>query len=213
MINLNNLLDNLKLQLSEQLPDSINKAFEDSIRDLQVNKIGESSFQKGDSLPAFSLSNIEGEVITSDILLESNEQLIIAFFRGSWCPYCNLELKALQGVLPQIKAKRAALVAIWPQSSDKSAAMLARTPLDFDILTDRDNQYAKELNIAFDVQDFVLHYYQQLGVNLSEYNDSNENTLPIPAVFVVDKNRTVTFSCIDADYTRRVDLEQLLNSL
>lgn len=213
MINLNNLLDNLKLQLSEQLPDHINKAFDDSIRDLYVSKIGESSFQKGDTLPAFSLSNINGEVIKSDTLLKGNEYLIIAFFRGSWCPYCSLELKALQDILPQIKARQAALVAISPQSAEKSADMWADSPFGFDILCDTNNQYAKELGIAFDVQEFVLQYYQQLGINLSEYNNNEENSLPVPAVFVIDRNRTVTFSFIDVDYTRRVNIDQLLNSL
>lgn len=213
MINLNNLLDNLQSQLSAQLPDHINKAFEDSIRDLWVNRVGESAYREGDTLPSFALTNAKGEIIESDTLLKNNERLVIAFFRGGWCPYCNLELKALQDILPRITEKKAALVAISPQSNEKSAAMYTDHPLGFDILADIDNKYAKELGIAFDVQDFVLLYYRQLGINLSEYNGNDDNNLPIPAVYVIDKNQTVTFSFIDANYTKRVNIELLLNSL
>lgn len=213
MINLNNLLDNLKLQITAKLPAHINKAFEDSIRDLKVNNIGESSSQNGDILPSFMLSNTKGQIIESDALLQENENLIIAFFRGSWCPYCNLELKALQNVLPEIRAKQTALVAITPQVIEKNAEMSTDTPFEFDILSDINNQYAKKLGIVFNLQDFVLPYYLQLEINLSEYNGNNENSLPIPAVFVIDKNKVIKFSSINADYTKRVNIEELLNSL
>ena len=213
MINLNNLLHNLKLQLSAQLPDTINIAFEESIQDLKVQKIGESAHKSGDTLPSLSLPNTKGELINSDKLLLENDKLIIAFFRGGWCPYCNLELKAFQDVLSQITTKKAALVAISPQLIEKSVSMSTDSPFGFDILYDKDNTYAKELNIAFDLQTSLLPYYQQLGIHLEEYNGNEENSLPIPAVFVIDKNKIVTFTFIDADYTERVNIEELLNNL
>lgn len=213
MINLDILLDNLKLQLSAQLPDPINKAFEESIQDLKLRKVAESVYRNGDTLPSFALPDTRGEMVESDALLKENDHLIVAFFRGSWCPYCNLELKALQDILPEIKAKRAALVAISPQSIEKSATTLVDNPFGFDILSDNNNRYAKQLGIAFDVQDFVLLYYQQLGINLSEYNGNDENSLPVPAVFVIDRNKTITYSFINVDYTKRVDIKELLNSL
>ena len=213
MINLNNLLHNLKLQLSAQLPDIINIAFEESIQDLKVQKIGESAHKSGDTLPSFSLPNTKGELINSDKLLLENDKLIIAFFRGGWCPYCNLELKAFQDVLSQITIKKTALVAISPQLIEKSVSMSTDSPFGFDILYDKDNTYAKELNIAFDLQASLLPYYQQLGIHLEEYNGNEENSLPIPAVFVIDKNKTITFTFIDVDYTERVNIEELLNNL
>ena len=213
MINLNNLLHNLKLQLSAQLPDIINIAFEESIQDLKVQKKGESAHKRGDTLPSFSLPNTKGELINSDKLLLENDKLIIAFFRGGWCPYCNLELKAFQDVLSQITIKKTALVAISPQLIEKSVSMSTDSPFGFDILYDKDNTYAKELNIAFDLQASLLPYYQQLGIHLEEYNGNEENSLPIPAVFVIDKNKTITFTFIDVDYTERVNIEELLNNL
>lgn len=116
-------------------------------------------------------------------------------------------------MLPLIKAKNTALVAISPQKVEKNASMSTGNPFGFDILSDIDDRYAKELNIAFGVQDFVLPYYQQLGIDLKEYNGNEEYSLPVPAVFVIDKNRTITFSFIDVDYTKRVNMEELINSL
>ncbi|QIK55043.1 AhpC/TSA family protein [Dysgonomonas sp. HDW5B] len=213
MINLSNLLNNLKYQISAKLPEHINKALANSIDDLRLNKIGESALQTGDTLPSFALSNTRGEIIEADAILKDNDHLIIAFFRGSWCPYCNLEMKALEKVLPQIRAKQTSLVTISPQVVEKNAEMSTETLFGFDILSDTDNKYAKELGIAFDLQDFVIPYYRQLGINLSEYNGNDDNSLPIPAVFVIDKNRTIIFSCIDVDYTKRVNIDELLNSL
>ena len=213
MINLNNLLDNLKRQITTKLPDHITKAFEESTNDLRIQKTGSSAPKTGDTLPSFKLLNTKGELIDSDQLLQDNDKLIVAFFRGGWCPYCNLELKVLQDVLPLIKAKKAALVAISPQKVEKNAAMPSENPFGFDILSDMGNQYAKQLHIAFNLQDFVSPYYQQLGIDLSEYNGSDDNSLPVPAVFVIDKNKTVTFTFIDVDYTRRVEIDQLINQL
>lgn len=213
MINLSNLLDNLKCQISAKLPEHVNKVLADSIEDLRLNKIGEPALQAGDTLPSFALPNTQGKVIGSETLLHENDRLIIAFFRGSWCPYCNLELKVLQRILPQLKSKKTALVAISPQIPEKNAEMSTEAPFGFDILSDLNNLYAKKLGIAFDLQDFVLPYYHQLGINLSEYNANDDNCLPIPAVFVIDKNRTILFSSIDVDYTKRVNIDELLNSL
>lgn len=106
MINLSNLLDNLKCQISAKLPEHVNKVLGDSIEDLRLSKIGESALQTGDTLPSFALPDTQGTVIGSETLLHENDRLIIAFFRGSWCPYCNLELKVLQRILPQLKSKK-----------------------------------------------------------------------------------------------------------
>lgn len=213
MLNLNNLLNNLKCQISAKLPEHINKVLGDSIEDLRLNKVGKSNLKAGDTLPSFALPNTKGLMVDSETLLQENDKLIIAFFRGNWCPYCNLEMKALDEILPQIKAKQTSLVAISPQTIEKNSEMSTETPFGFDILSDTDNKYAKELGIAFNLQDFVLPYYRQLGINLSEYNGNDDNSLPIPAVFVIDKNNTILFSSIDVDYTKRVNIDELLNCL
>ncbi|MGU3377339.1 peroxiredoxin-like family protein [Chryseobacterium sp. M5A1_1a] len=205
-------IEQLNKELSSQLPQEILEAFGQSIEDLKTKRIEENSIQIGERIPEFSLLNPSGEIINSNEV-SKNRKMIVAFYRGSWCPYCNLELKFLQDNLSRIKEKNTVLIAISPQSPDHSLTITEKNNLEFEVLTDTDNNFAKKLGIVFQLQDFVLPYYQSLGINLSDYNKNNDNTLPVPAVFVVDENRVVTYKFLDVNYMTRVDVEELIKAL
>lgn len=205
-------IEHLNQELSSQLPQEILEAFGKSIEDLKAKKIEENSIQVGDQIPEFSLPNALGKIISSEEILK-NGKLILAFYRGSWCPYCNLELKFLQDNFSRIKDKGATLIAVSPQSPDHSLSMAEKNNLEFEILTDADNHLAKKIGIVFQLQDFVLPYYKDLGINLSDFNENNDNTLPVPAVLVVDENRVVTYKFLDVNYMNRIDVEELIDSL
>lgn len=205
-------IEHLNQELSSQLPQDILDAFGKSIEDLKTGKFEENSIQIGDQIPEFSLPNALGKIVSSEEILK-NEKIVLAFYRGGWCPYCNLELKFLQDSLIRIKNKGAALIAVSPQSPDHSLRMIEKNNLEFEVLTDIDNNFAKKLGIVFQLQDFVLPYYKGLGIFLSDFNKNNDNTLPIPAVFVVDKNRVVTYRFLDVNYMNRVDVEKLTEAL
>ncbi|AZB23335.1 peroxiredoxin-like family protein [Chryseobacterium bernardetii] len=205
-------IEHLNQELSSQLPQDILDAFGKSIEDLKTGKFEENSIQIGGQIPEFSLPNALGKIVSSEEILK-NEKIVLAFYRGGWCPYCNLELKFLQDSLIRIKNKGAALIAVSPQSPDHSLSMIEKNNLEFEVLTDIDNNFAKKLGIVFQLQDFVLPYYKGLGIFLSDFNKNNDNTLPIPAVFVVDKNRVVTYRFLDVNYMNRVDVEKLIEAL
>ncbi|UCA57737.1 AhpC/TSA family protein [Chryseobacterium rhizoplanae] len=205
-------IEHLNQELSSQLPQDILDAFGKSIKDLKTGKFEENSIQIGDQIPEFSLPNALGKIVSSEEILK-NEKIVLAFYRGGWCPYCNLELKFLQDNLTRIKNKGAALIAVSPQSPDHSLSMIEKNNLEFEVLTDIDNNFAKKLGIVFQLQDFVLPYYKGFGIFLSDFNKNNDNTLPIPAVFVVDENRVVTYRFLDVNYMNRVDVEKLIEAL
>ena len=205
-------IEQLNRELSSQLPHEIVAAFAQSIEDLKSNKMEENSIQIGEKIPEFSLPNTQGEIINS-VEFSKNKKIILAFYRGSWCPYCNLELKFLQENLSRIKEKNAVLIAISPQSPDHSLVLAEKNNLEFEILTDTDNAFAEKLGIVFQLQDFVLPYYQGLGIDLSDYNKNNDNKLPVPAVFVIDENRVVTYKFLDVNYMSRVNVEELIEAL
>lgn len=205
-------IEHFNQELSSQLPQDILDAFGKSIEDLKTGKFEENSIQIGDQIPEFSLPNALGKIVSSEEILK-NEKIVLAFYRGGWCPYCSLELKFLQDSLIRIKNKGAALIAVSPQSPDHSLSMIEKNNLEFEVLTDIDNNFAKKLGIVFQLQDFVLPYYKGLGIFLSDFNKNNDNTLPIPAVFVVDKNRVVTYRFLDVNYMNRVDVEKLIEAL
>ena len=199
-------------ELATQVPQQVLEAFRKSIEDLQTKNIEEKSIKLGEIMPEFLLPNVKNEIINSNEILK-NGKMIIAFYRGSWCPYCNLELKMLQDHLPKIKDKNATLVAISPQSPDNSLTVVEKHNLTFEVLTDTDNLFAKQLGISFELQDFVLPYYQALGIDLMHFNKNNDNSLPVPAVFVIDQNGKIIYKFVDANYMNRIDIDELLQTL
>ena len=199
-------------ELATQVPQQVLEAFRKSIEDLQTKNIEEKSIKLGEIMPEFLLPNVKNEIINSNEILK-NGKMIIAFYRGSWCPYCNLELKMLQDHLPKIKDKKAMLVAISPQSPDNSLTVVEKHNLTFEVLTDKDNLFAKQLGISFELQDFVLPYYQALGIDLMHFNKNNDNSLPVPAVFVIDQNGKIIYKFVDANYMNRIDIDELLQTL
>ncbi|RXM40345.1 alkyl hydroperoxide reductase [Chryseobacterium sp. CH21] len=205
-------IEQLNHELSSQLPQEVLSAFESSVEDLKTKNIEENSIQIGEEMPGFSLPNVYGKKISSGEILK-NGKMILAFYRGRWCPYCNLELKFLQERISKMHEKNAVLVAISPQSTDQSLMMAEKNNLEFEVLTDYNNEFAKKLGIVFQLQDFVLPYYQNLGIDLSLFNKNNENTLPVPAVFVVDENSKVVYKFLEVNYISRVDVEKLIQSL
>ncbi|UEQ78992.1 peroxiredoxin-like family protein [Chryseobacterium arthrosphaerae] len=205
-------IEQLNQELSSQLPQEVINAFGKSVDDLKTKNIEDRCIQPGEKMPEFILPNATGKMIDSNDILKKGK-MILAFYRGSWCPYCNLELKFLQDNLSRIKDKNAVLIAVSPQTPDHSLSMAEKNKLGFEVLSDQNNDFAKKLGIFFQLQDFVLPYYRNLGINLSEFNNNDENLLPVPAVFVVDQDRRVIFKYLDVNYMNRVDVEELIQAL
>ncbi len=212
MTDLATQIQQFNIELAAQVPQEVLEAFGKSIEDLKTKNIEEKSIKIGETIPNFSLKNAKNEVVNSSDILK-NGKMIIAFYRGSWCPYCNLELKALQEKISEFKEKNATLVAISPQSPDNSLTVIEKHHLTFEVLTDKDNVFAKQLGIVFELQDFVLPYYHALGIDLSSFNKNADNSLPIPAVFVVNESSKIIYKFADANYMNRIDIDELLKTL
>lgn len=212
MKNLAQQIEELNENLVKQLPTEVLEVFDKSIQHLKTENIEENSIKVGDKFPDFSLPGTGNRIICLKELLKKGK-MIVAFFRGSWCPYCNLELKALQDSLKQITDRKITLVAISPQASDYSEELKNNHHLDFELLTDKDNILAKQLGISFELQDYVIPIYNSLGIALSEYNGNDNNELPVPAIFVIDTDRTITYKFADANYMNRINIEELIEQL
>ena len=144
MKNLNQQIEELNENLAVQLSTEILEVLGQSIQDLKSKNIEENCIGIGDLFPDFNLPNSNIEIVRLKELLQKGK-VIVAFFRGSWCPYCNLELKALQDSLKQITDKKATLVAISPQTPDYSKELKGNHNLDFEVLTDKNSTLAKQL--------------------------------------------------------------------
>lgn len=212
MTNLAKKIDEINKNLASQLPAEIIKVFSQSIQDLKSSKIEENSIQVGDKFPDFTLKNTNNQIIHLSKVLKKGK-VIVAFFRGSWCPYCNVELKALQDHIELFKEKNVSLLAITPQSDNYNKQLEVNHMLNYDVLTDQDNIIAKQLGISFELPTYAVDTYEKLGITLSEYNKNDHNELPIPAVYIIDTDHTIIYQFVDSNYMNRVNIQDLIDQL
>lgn len=211
MKNLENEIAKLNADLAN-LPSEVKETFRRSIGELSAMDLIERSIQVGDKFPDFGLLNTENKRIELSELL-SKGKVIVAFFRGSWCPYCNLELRALQENLPYFKEYGVSLLAISPQMPQYNDQFRGDLALDFELLFDEDNLLANNCGISFELQDYAISSYDHLGINLSGYNGNENNRLPVPAVFVIERDYTISYRFMDVNYMNRLNVEELIAQL
>ncbi len=205
-------LNNLSQQMQQKLSDDVKKIMAKTAQELIDSQISEKALKKGDKIPSFALPNTTGKLVNiNDILATS--KAVISFYRGGWCPYCNLELKALQQRLPEIKQAEATLVAISPQTPDNSLSTVEKHELTFEVLSDVGNNVAKEFGLVFTVPEILRNIYHSFGIDLPKSNGDDSYTLPLPATYIVDRDGTIIYSFVDTDYTKRVDTQEIIDIL
>ena len=170
------------------------------------------ALKAGDRAPTFTLADPEGQLVSSATLLERGP-LVISFYRGVWCPYCNMELQALQEVLPQFERLGASLVAISPQTAANSRKSVRQNELGFPILSDPHNAVAAAFGLRFPLPDYLVELYKSLKNDLPTFNGDPSWTLPMPGRFVVGQDGTILYAEVNPDYTRRPEPEDMLPAL
>jgi peroxiredoxin len=167
------------------------------------------ALEAGDTAPEFTLRDAEGATVSSRELL-ARGPLIATFYRGVWCPYCNLDLQALEGVRPEIEARGASLVAISPQTPANSRKSQRDNKLNFPILSDAGAAVAAEISLRFSLPEELIQIYRQFGNDLAEINDDPSWVLPMPARYVIGTDGVIAYAEVNPDYTRRPDPSELL---
>ena len=196
-------------KLGFKMPPEIRAQMQRATADLIASGQAERARKVGDKFPDFTLSDPDGQPVRGkDLLLQG--PLVVSFYRGVWCPYCNIELKALQEALPQIKARGANLVAISPQTPPNSRKSQRQNDLSFPILTDARSELAEMLGIRFRLPDNLIEVYKGFKNPLPVVNDDPSWVLPMPARYVIGKDGVIAYTEINPDYTRRPDPSELL---
>ena len=205
--------EQMKAAAAQRLPAEVVEVFDRSIRDLLDQGVPSGAITVGDSLEPFTLSDATGAPVTLDQLIEAGPAVIV-FYRGGWCPYCNLALRTYQReLLPELTAFGARLVAISPQSPDQSLSTAEKAGLGFTVLSDPASRLARQIGISFQQADEVLGAQRKLGLDLAQVNAEGSTELPRPTVLVVDENRTVRFVDVQPDYTARTEVADILVAL
>jgi Peroxiredoxin len=163
----------------------------------------------GDKAPEFTLKDPDGQSVSSAELLAKGP-LVVSFYRGAWCPYCNLELQALQEASPQIEARGAGIVAISPQTAPNSRRSRRDNKLTFPILSDEKSRIAAAFGLRFSLPDYLVELYKGFKNDLPTFNDDPAWVLPMPARYVIGTDGIIAYAEVNPDYTQRPDPSELL---
>jgi peroxiredoxin len=183
----------------------IHKATDDLIATGQADR----ALKAGVRAPEFALPDAHGNLVRSADLLTQGP-LVLTFYRGVWCPYCNLDLQAIQDAAGEIRALGASLVAISPQTAPNRRKSERENALSFPILSDHGNVLANEFGLRYRLPDELIALYKGFGNDLAIGNGEDSWTLPMPARYVIAPDGVIACAEVNADYTRRPDPSELL---
>jgi len=202
-----------KIAAGRQANPDFMKGVDDIIIKAKAFKQGENAVKVGQKAPSFELPNPEGQSISLDSLL-SKGPTVITFYRGNWCPYCNLQLRALQAKLSTIHELGATLVAISPQVPDGSMTKNEIDEMEFLVLSDQDATVASLYGVAWEVPDFLMeHMRVDRNLDLEKINNGNTNILPIPATFILGQDGIVKWNYVNVDYRTRSEPDEVIAAL
>jgi peroxiredoxin len=190
-------------------PPEIHPVMERATAELIASGQAERALKAGDRAPAFTLHDPDGQPVSSADLLAKGP-LVLSFYRGVWCPYCNLELQALQEALPRFEALGASLVAISPQTAANSRKSQRQNKLDFPILGDSGNEVAAAFGLRFTLPDYLVDLYRSLKNDLPAFNGDPGWTLPMPARYVIGQDGVIAYAEVNPDYTQRPEPDGML---
>jgi peroxiredoxin len=194
-------------------PYSVSRSVTETMRRATAELIASGAAKRakkaGDLAPSFSLKDAEGNVVSSDGLLRKGP-LVISFYRGVWCPYCNMELQALEAAKPAFDGQSASLLAISPQTAANSRKSMRQNNLTFPILSDVKGKVCAAFGLRFELPDYLIELYRRLKNDLPTFNDDPSWTLPMPARYVIGKDGTILYSEVNPDYTHRPEPEDMI---
>jgi peroxiredoxin len=195
-----------------KLPPATVNTIHDWIEELSASGIVGQSLQVGQTAPSFALPNAHGQTVTLSDLLASGP-VVVTFYRGAWCPFCNMALRAYQGILPEIKALGASFVAISPQRPDNSLTQTEKEHLGYEVLSDQGNAVARQFGIVYKLGDAMNQVSAGFGVDITQFNGDDSRELPLPGTFVVDQSGTIRFAQAFADHSQRTEPAAILEAL
>lgn len=208
------LLDEIKNYqeaFKKKVPEEIKKVMLNATKKLEELNISKNALHEKDTAKCFVLKNVFKEDVSLDILLEDNDFVVLNFYRGAWCPYCNLELKALQTINNDLEKLNAKLVAISPQTPDASLTTKEKNELQFEVLSDTNSTIAKEYGLVFNLEDELIPIYESFGIKIPESNGTKTYELPMPATYIINNKKEIIYSFIDEDYTKRCEPQTILD--
>lgn len=211
MENLQTQLDAFQEKFSASVSEHVVYTFTNGVEELRQSGIMNNVLKEGDTVPDFTLGNALGKNVTLSTLLRKGP-VVLTWYRGGWCPYCNIQLKHLQNLLPEFKKYNAQLAALSPELPDKSLTTVEKNNLQFEVLTDYNNDIARKFGIVFTINNDLVEIYNGFHP-LDTYNGVHTNELPIPATYIISQDFTIHYAYVEPDYRKRAEPQEILQAL
>ena len=204
-------LEEKKANFELKADDNKKRAYKEGLEAVENSGIVAAAKQVGDTAPAFTLTNAEGKPVALEDYLKKGP-VVLTWYRGGWCPYCNLTLHQLQEELPNFKASGANLIALTPELPDQSMSTAEKHDLQFEVLSDVGNKIARRYGIVFKLTDEVAAMYNK-SFDMNSYNGDDSNELPLAATYIISQEGKIVYAFLDADYRNRAEPSELTDFL
>lgn len=202
-------LDALKAEFETNIaPAPVVEALHRATDELIASGAPGKALKAGDVAPAFTLPDADGKPVSSRDLLAKGP-LVVTFYRGVWCPYCNFDLTALEDARAEIEARGSGLVAVSQQTAPNSRKSQRQNGLGFPILSDKGGEVGAQFGVRWTVPNYLREIHKALGADLTQFNGEDSWTLSMPARYVIGQDGVIAYAEVNADYTRRPDSEAL----
>jgi peroxiredoxin len=205
-------LDTFRAEFARTAPSGRVALYEARIEELRASFALEKAVGTGDEAPDFSLPDVRGNPVSLPDLLQCGP-VVVTFYRGGWCPYCNIQLRAYQAILPQMAALGARLVAISPQLPDGSLTTAETNALTFDVLSDAGNSVARRFGLVYALPEDLRDALRSNSKALPAINGDGSWELPVPATYVIASDGRIALASIEVDYRKRLEPDAILAAL
>ena len=204
-------LDSKRTEWEAKASDEIQTIYNDGVLAVRQSGIVENAVQVGDSAPNFRLYNATGQSVQlSEVIAKG--PVVLTWYRGGWCPYCNISLNHLQQHLSDFQSAGANLIALTPELPDNSLSTQEKNHLKFEVLSDVNNEVARQYGIVFKLNEAVSETYKQ-AFDLESYNGNDSDELPLAATYVIDREGVIRYAFLDAEYRNRAEPGDILSAL
>jgi peroxiredoxin len=201
-------LDEFREKASKSAPPDRLRAYEQGIEEVRKSGVTDKALKVGDRAPDFELTNATGKKVKLSVLA-ARGPVVLTWYRGGWCPYCNIALRGFQKSLSSFRAAGATLVALSPETPDNTLGTAEKDHLEFEVLSDRGLKVAHAFGIAYKIPKVVAT--QSKGhLDLAKYNGDDSGDLPLGATYVVDRGGIIRYAFVDSDYRKRAEPSDVL---
>jgi peroxiredoxin len=198
--------------LATALPPAASQTIDDGIAEVTAAGLAHHALAAGQLAPDFTLPDAQGRPLALATLLAQGP-VVLTFYRGNWCPYCNVQLRAYQQALPSLALRGATLLAISPQTPELSSLTGSEKALAFPVLSDVGNAVARQYGLAYGVGAQVAGTLRSVGIDLAAFNGTSDDELPLTATFVINTDGVIGWRWVEASFKHRADPADIVRAL